>query len=113
MLAVIVGGVVAVIAIFKPTLHLIQSHQAVRGCRAQQIFDGHGHEALPTVAVGFKRFNEQLERRFLRQLVTLDQSLAKDLLIDTPRLSFFVQTKRRIQGLHTTPQMINVEVAHG
>ena len=85
------GGVVAIVAVAKPALDLIQGQEIMHGGQAQNVLDGRGFELPTTVAERLQRLLEQLEADLLGQLITLDDGVAKDLLLDTVGLGLLVK----------------------
>ena len=86
LLAVIMGRVVAGIAINQPTFQLGSGEKPMERGMAEDVFEDERIDRLGRADVGFEDFAEQLAGGFQRQLKTLDDGVAEDLVIHASRL---------------------------
>ena len=86
LLAVVVGCVVAGIAINQPTFQLGSGEKPMERGMAEDVFEDERIDRLGRADVGFEDFAEQLTGGFQRQLKALDDGVAEDLVIYASRL---------------------------
>ena len=110
VLAVVVRGVVAVVAVAKPAFHRLRLHQPVLGGVAEQILEGESVRLPVAGEEGGEALAQQLAALLQDQLELLDAGRAVDVVKDVVRLPMPLDLPEGgLQRLDAAPQKGGVD----